>query len=90
MKRVYQKLERQLKALGNSRRLEILAYLKKNKNGVVSDIAEAVGIRIEATSQHLRILKDTGIVEYTKRGRYASYRISLHQEEPVKSVLKVI
>tara|TARA_Y100000310_G_C20601828_1_gene773447 strand:- start:1117 stop:1389 length:273 start_codon:yes stop_codon:yes gene_type:complete len=90
MKNSHRKLEQQLKALANHRRLEIIAYLKKKRTGIVTDIAKDIGIRIEATSQHLRILKAAGIVEYVKRGRFSAYRLSLHQTEPAKKVLGML
>jgi len=90
MKKSHRKLEQQLKVLACHRRLAILAYLKRNKTGIVSDIADDIGIRIETASQHLAKLKAAEIVEYNKRGRYATYRLSLRQEEPVKKVIGML
>lgn len=83
-------LERQLRAVGSRRRLQILMQLKRNRSMFVGDIAHAVKSTIRNTSQHLRVLRAAGIVEYTKRGVYVSYRISLDQEEPVRVVLRML
>ena len=90
MKRSHKQLEQQLKVLASHRRLAILAYLRKHKTGIVSDIAEGVGIQIATTSQHLSKLKSVGIVEFTKRGKYSAYRLSLHQQEPVKKIIGML
>jgi len=83
----YQELEQQLKALANQRRLAILAFLKKNRSATVGEIADHIGLRSFATSQHLRVLRTAKILTYTKRGLYVSYRLSLHQATPVKRIL---
>lgn len=83
-------LERLLKAVGNRKRLEILQELRKHRTLFSSDIAHAIGMSRAATSQHLRILRNAGIVEFTKRGLEVSYRISLDQEPPVQAVLRML
>jgi len=86
----YQKLEQRMKALTSERRLQILAYLKKNHTATVSDIARALNLSIYGTSQHLRALRSAGAVTYVRRGKYVSYRLSLKQEEPIKAVMKLL
>jgi ArsR family transcriptional regulator, arsenate/arsenite/antimonite-responsive transcriptional repressor len=90
MKVPIRKLEMQLRAVAHARRLGILAHLKKNKSSTVTNIAEAVRLKIPSASQHLRILKAAGIVEHKKRGLYMTYRISLQQGEMVKKVLSLL
>jgi len=81
-------LEKQLRALSHFRRLHMLRLLKKKRPYCSSELAEAVGIKKFAASQHLRILKNVGILESRKRGRYVTYRISLKQSPVVQDVLK--
>jgi ArsR family transcriptional regulator len=83
-------LERVLKALANRRRIQILQFLKRQKTATVSSIAKNVDLSAKATSKHLRILLNAGVVTFSKRGSYVSYRISLKQEEPVKKVLQML
>jgi len=85
----FQKLERQLKALGNARRLQILSYIKQNMM-MVSDIADSIHLSIYSTSHHLKILRSADIIEYKKRGRFVYYRLSLKQAEPIKKVLSLL
>ncbi|MDA0376500.1 MAG: metalloregulator ArsR/SmtB family transcription factor [bacterium] len=83
-------LEGQLRAVANARRLGILSFLKKNQSATVGEIAKAVHLHIASASQHLRILKSAGIIEHKKRGLYVTYRFSLKQEEPVKTILSML
>jgi len=64
--------------------------LKKRRTATVSDLRAALGIALPSTSQHLRILRNAGIVEDSKRGLNVTYRISLSQEEPVRAVLRML
>ncbi len=84
------RLEQQLKAVSNARRLAMLRYLKENKSATAGEIARAVHVSMPPASQHFRILKTAGIIEYKRRGKYISYRLSLKQEEPIKKVLQML
>jgi len=46
-------LTRELKALANERRLQILAFIKKEKQPTVGDIAYHLHLSFAATSRHL-------------------------------------
>lgn len=85
-----QKLEQQLFALASIRRLALLRFLKKKHSASVSVIAKELRIRIPSASQHLNLLYEAEIVTFIKRGRFVFYRISLKQEEPVKTVLRIL
>jgi DNA-binding transcriptional ArsR family regulator len=42
----------------------------------VCDLQEALGIAPNLLSYHLRILREAGLVEATRRGRWVDYRLS--------------
>ncbi len=64
------------KALGDATRLKILKEIACRRNHVcVMKIAEKVGISQPAVSQHLKTLKNAGIVEADRHGFYVHYRI---------------
>jgi len=86
--RDFASIESKLKALANNRRLQMLHLMKKKHSVAVSALAKALGISIEATSQHLSILKTAGIVRSKKRKLYVTYRLALHQDPVVKQVIK--
>ncbi len=60
------------KVLSDRRRLEILELLL-NDEFCVNDIFERIGTTQPNVSQHLRILKDSGIIIVTKKGRTCCY-----------------
>ncbi|MBU2214141.1 metalloregulator ArsR/SmtB family transcription factor [Patescibacteria group bacterium] len=84
------KLERSFKALANKRRLQILLHLKKHGSSTVYEIARAINLRIQATSQHLKIIKLTGIVTSRKQGLYIYYQLSRRQEKIVRKTLSLL
>ena len=69
-------LERLLKALANKRRLAIVAYLKKEKEAIVGDIAREIKLSFTATSKHLSVLAAADVVEKEQRGLQMWYRLS--------------
>jgi len=85
-----QKLEQQLFALANVRRLVLLRFLKRKHAATVSAVAKELRIQIPSASQHLNLLYEAEIVTFIKRGRFVFYRISLKQEEQVKAVLRML
>ena len=77
------KLERQLKAVANRRRLAILAFLKKNKFASVGEIADAIKLSFKATSKHLLILANMEILEKDQENLQMFYRVSKSQASSV-------
>ncbi len=84
------KLEKTLKALGNSSRLKILQFLKKNKFASVTNISEATKCSYKATSKHLSILFQNDIVEREQVAYEMHYRLSSDLEPAAQSILKLI
>jgi len=69
-----QNLSRFFKALGDETRLNLVALLAQQMSGkalCVNRLAHELGVTPSAVSQHLRVLKDLGLV----RGDRRSYRI---------------
>jgi DNA-binding transcriptional ArsR family regulator len=64
-----------LKALAHPRRLEILHALARGPMGV-AQIAADLGLGQPNVSQHLAVLRTTGLVEADRDGREARYRLS--------------
>ncbi len=76
MRKGIKEVERVLKALANRRRLEIVKYLKKEKEATVGDIAEAIKLSFKSTSRHLAVLFSADIVEKEQRSIEVWYRLS--------------
>lgn len=67
-----------LKALGDEKRLKIIKIFASNNNETfcVSDVAKQLDISQPATSQHIKILKNIGILEENRRGFRVFYKIN--------------
>jgi len=80
-------LARQLWAIGDPVRLEILRVLPTEPNCEnacnVSKIAERIGLSQPATSHHLRILRQAGIITNRKMCRDMIYWIDLESSSAV-------
>lgn len=68
------KLTRIFKALSADARVRILQLLKE-RAFCVGALARFLGISQGAASQHLRILRDAGLVRPDRRGYYIHYRL---------------
>jgi DNA-binding transcriptional ArsR family regulator len=61
--------------LGNSRRIQIIWALG-NHELTVSDISKEIGSSMQNTSQHLRLMKNKGVLLSRREGREIYYRIA--------------
>ena len=76
-----------LKGVAHPIRLSIMELLSTNSRMCVTDIHERVGVEQAVASQHLRILKDKGILESEKVGKKSFYFI---KNEKFKQLLAYI
>jgi len=67
---------RLFKVLANDTRLRLLHALARDSVLCVSDLCAAVGMRPQAVSNQLRRLAEQGIVESSRNGSQAMYRIT--------------
>ncbi len=81
-------LVRFFKALGDETRLDLVALLARQEPGramCVGRLARELGVTDSAISQHLRVLKDLGLVRSERRGYRLHYfldtdRLAAYQE----------
>jgi DNA-binding transcriptional ArsR family regulator len=76
--KTFSRLARVLELSGNEVRLKILFLLNQERELCPCDISDILGMSIQAVSQHLRKLKDGGILESRRDGQTIYY--SLLQE----------
>jgi|TARA_R110001592_G_scaffold162584_2_gene396004 DNA-binding transcriptional ArsR family regulator len=69
-------IARTLNLAGNEVRLKILFLLEKESKMCPCDLSDILGMTVPAISQHLRKLKDAGLVETNKVGQTIFYSIS--------------
>lgn len=72
---LYQELAKVTKALSNPNRLEIIDLLAQG-TFPVEYIAEQTNLPIANTSQHLQVLKKSGLVKTERRGKYSYYQLT--------------
>ena len=70
------RIARALNLAGNEVRLKILFLLDKESKMCPCDLSDILGMTVPAISQHLRKLKDAGLVETNKVGQTIFYSIS--------------
>lgn len=70
-----ERLVKVFKALGDESRLQLL-YLLLQRSYCVKALATQVQISPSAVSQHLRILKEAGLVTGNRRGYWVHYSIN--------------
>jgi len=63
------------KALGHEQRAAIICALS-NGEMAVTDIAEAIGGAVPNVSQHLRVLRESGVVQTRREGQHVYYAIA--------------
>ncbi len=59
--------------LSNPARLQIAHLLQKKKRLCVCDLATTIGLSSSALSQHLRKMRDCGLVDFQRRGQTIFY-----------------
>lgn len=82
-------MEKQLKAFADANRLKLLACLKKGEV-CVCDFVDVLGISQPAVSQHLRKLKEAGIITERKVGTWKHYRLVEDQTALMVGILEQI
>jgi len=83
-------LERIFKVFGNRRRIAIVLYLQRRKEATVGDVAEHIHLSFKATSKHLIILANAGIVESEQRSLQMFYKISKNLPREVRTIFSIL
>lgn len=76
-----------LALVGNEVRLQILFLLAQEQQLCVCDLADVLQMNISAVSQHLRKLKDSGIVHARKAGQTVFYGLNAEHLRVLKPLL---
>lgn len=79
-----------VRALSDTTRVEILAFIQKYGKVCVCDIEKSFNMIQSRISRHLKILKDAGFLNVERRGRWAYYSISPSLEDFQAATLKEI
>ncbi|MBX2845815.1 MAG: metalloregulator ArsR/SmtB family transcription factor [Saprospiraceae bacterium] len=74
-----------LRALNHKLRLKLIKYIDKNKGTFVKKMYKDLKLEQSVTSQHLRILREAGIVTTQREGKNIRYFIDYDR---VKFIIK--
>ena len=77
-----------VRALDHEIRKEIIKILDKNKSITVTDLYTNLGVEQSVASQHLAVLRRSGIVKTGKAGKYVNYSINEARLEEVNELVK--
>jgi len=72
---IYSQVARIGKVVGHGHRLELLEYLAQGER-TVEALVKLTGLSVANTSQHLRVMRHSGLVEARKDGLYVYYSIA--------------
>ncbi|MDF2158232.1 metalloregulator ArsR/SmtB family transcription factor [Algoriphagus sp. CAU 1675] len=79
-------LARVAKAFAHPARIAILQYLLKSNSCINGTLVQELGLAQATISQHLRELKEIGLIKGTIEGASVSYCIDSHNWDNVKSL----
>src|SRR4030065_320574 len=85
-KQLYAQIARLGKAVSNGHRLELLEYLPQGER-TVEALARLSGLSVANTSQHLQMLRQSGLVSTRREGLYVHYRLADPQVAPLRELL---
>jgi ArsR family transcriptional regulator, arsenate/arsenite/antimonite-responsive transcriptional repressor len=80
-----------LKALADPTRLQMISILKRSSEPVcVCDFTTAFDLSQPTISHHMAKLREAGLVEVSKAGIWAFYRLATHLEPKTRALLDVL
>ncbi|VAW17595.1 Arsenical resistance operon repressor [hydrothermal vent metagenome] len=83
-------LSNTLSLAGNSVRLKILFLLSLEQKLCVCDLSDILSMKISAVSQHLRKLKDRGIIRPERKAQTILYSLTAEYEKIFSPFLKLL
>jgi ArsR family transcriptional regulator len=84
-----EKLADVFKLLGDKNRLTIVSMLKE-KELCVCELVELLQTSQPNISQHLRKLKDAGLLKETRKGQWTYYALNIEDNPNLQSILPLI
>jgi ArsR family transcriptional regulator, arsenate/arsenite/antimonite-responsive transcriptional repressor len=82
----YQKSSELFKALAHPARLAILKYLAYTRSCITGDIADEIPLGRTTVNQHLRELKDAGLITGTTEGAKTCYCLNIEKIKELKKL----
>ena len=86
----FQKMTKLLSIAGNDVRLKILFLLNMEKELCPCDLSDILGMSVPAVSQHIRKMKDAGIISSRREGQTLYYSLNEDETDILHSIFKSI
>ena len=83
------KLANMLKALGNPIRFQIVEFLSQKKGCITGDIVEATPLAQSTVSQHLKVLREAGLIRGEIEGPATCYCLDAENIRWLKEQLRI-
>ena len=90
MEESFQKMTKLLSIAGNDVRLKILFLLNTEEELCPCDLADILKMSVPAISQHIRKMKDAGIISSRRDGQTLYYSLNTDETEVLNSIFKSI
>lgn len=88
LKKKYSRYADLFQLMGSERRLAILDTLQKYPSASVGFLAEASELSSHATSKHMRLLEDAGLITCQAEGTFRMYTLARRLPKMVQTVLR--
>jgi ArsR family transcriptional regulator, arsenate/arsenite/antimonite-responsive transcriptional repressor len=79
-----------LKAISDEGRMRIIILLSRKKDLCVCEIREIIGLSQSTISSHLKKLENSGLVTFSKDGKWINYNIDPDLDAEIKKLLEDI
>ena len=86
----FDKISKLLSISGNEVRLKILFLLNMEKELCPCDLSDILGMSVPAVSQHIRKMKDAGIISSRREGQTLYYSLNEDETDILDSIFKSI
>lgn len=77
------------KSFGHPARIAIIDFLTQTDHSICEDIVKVLPLNQASVAQHLKVLKDAGIIEGTLIGNAINYRINRFRMEELEAYLEL-
>ncbi|AOW21281.1 MULTISPECIES: ArsR/SmtB family transcription factor [Flavobacteriaceae] len=86
----FDKISKLLSISGNEVRLKILFLLNMENELCPCDLSDILGMSVPAVSQHIRKMKDAGIISSRREGQTLYYSLNKDETDILNSIFKSI
>lgn len=84
----FKKAAEAIRALDHPLRSQMIDFLTTNPNSAVTDIYIKLRLEQSVASQHLRILRDAGLVKSERFGKHIKYSVIAPRKESIETLVR--